>query len=33
MLAGLAVTLFGVWFTASGSAASKDFQLSRQQIG
>ncbi|MBE1707415.1 MULTISPECIES: DMT family transporter [Mesorhizobium] len=33
MLAGLAVTLFGVWFTSPGSAASKDFQLSQQQIG
>jgi drug/metabolite transporter (DMT)-like permease len=33
MLVGLAVTLFGVWFTSSRSAASKDFQPSQQHIG
>ncbi|QND57700.1 DMT family transporter [Mesorhizobium huakuii] len=33
MLVGLAVTLFGVWFTSSGRAALKDFQPSQQHIG
>ena len=33
MLAGLAVTLSGVWFISSGSAASKDFQFSQHHVG
>lgn len=33
MFLGLAVTLFGVWFTSSRSAASTDFELSQQHIG
>jgi len=33
MFVGLAVTLFGVWFTSSRRAAWKDLELSQQHIG